>query len=182
MKWPKIMKEYWPQIQCILNRDVQATEPSDWLKPDTHEYLDIPRNSYLFYRIPEDLRRLSGKHLAFLRPLDPSEQATRGCFDADNHLRQSLQPSNEKGTKLKSLARAAGWTIKCAFIFKRPNHKCPWDRLAGTRYYDGGYEAEKFLVPYTDHLNETLIDDRVGGTSLKRAQGAGMRSEFELQV
>jgi phosphatidate phosphatase APP1 len=153
-KWPITVKEHPKQVQCLLMRDTQATEKSDWVTPDSRQFIDMSPKNYLFYRIPADLYRLSGKHLAWLSPLDTYSNQTVGCFDVKHKLRQSLLPSHSRFTKIKSLAKATWWKVQCSwpFSFKRPSSGCPFDRIAGTKYADGKVEREIELDPYTDHL------------------------------
>ncbi|KAH0382639.1 hypothetical protein KCU92_g6073, partial [Aureobasidium melanogenum] len=153
-RFPKDLDDFYPRIQCLLVRDVSATERSNWVTPDTRPYIDLDDTEYLFFRIPDDLKRLSGKHLASLAPQTDGETKTFGCFDSDHKLVQALEPSTSRWTTVKSFARAAWWNIKCAAILPmwRPNPKCPFDRLEGEVYYDGIIEPAVKLEPYTDNM------------------------------
>jgi hypothetical protein len=153
-RFPDDMKDFYPRIQCLLVRDVSATERSDWVIPNTRSYLDLDDNEYLFFRTPADLLRLSGKHLASLVPQSDKVPRTFGCFDTERKLVQAMQPSRSRWNKIKSYARASWWNIKCAAILPmwRPNVKCPFDRIPGEQYYDGTIEPEVQLVPYFDNL------------------------------
>lgn len=66
------------RVQCLLIRDVQSTEPvrtgdhrraqltrsqSDWRRPDSRAYVDIPDENYFFFRDPSDLQRIPVYHL-----------------------------------------------------------------------------------------------------------------------
>ncbi|KAI5198509.1 hypothetical protein AUEXF2481DRAFT_33210 [Aureobasidium subglaciale EXF-2481] len=154
-RFPSDMNRFYPRIQCLIVRDVQATEPSDWLTPDTRKFLDLADTEYLFFRVPGDLNRLSGKHLAALSP-PRGDNVTRtyGCFDTEQMLEQGLEPSDASHTRIKSYLTAAWWNIKCTLILSawRPNHKCPLDRIAGTEYWDGQIEEEIEMEPLTDHM------------------------------
>ncbi|KAK6005830.1 hypothetical protein QM012_007472 [Aureobasidium pullulans] len=153
-RFPKDMNDFYPRIQCLLVRDISATERSNWVTPDTRRYLDLDDTEYLFFRIPGDLKRLSGKHLASLAPQTHGETKTFGCFDSDHKLVQAMEPSTSRWTTVKSFARAAWWNIKCAAILPmwRPNPKCPFDRIPGDKYYDGVIEPAVELEPYTDNM------------------------------
>ncbi|KAI5272333.1 hypothetical protein E4T47_04399 [Aureobasidium subglaciale] len=154
-RFPSDMNRFYPRIQCLIVRDVQATEPSDWLTPDTRKFLDLADTEYLFFRVPGDLNRLSGKHLAALSP-PRGDNVTRtyGCFDTEQMLEQGLEPSDASHTRIKSYLTVAWWNIKCTLILSawRPNHKCPLDRIAGTEYWDGRIEEEVELEPLTDNM------------------------------
>lgn len=153
-RFPKDMDDFYPRIQCLLVRDISATERSNWVTPDTRKFIDLDDTEYLFFRIPDDLKRLSGKHLASLAPQTNEETKTFGCFDSDHKLVQAMEPSTSRWTTVKSFARAAWWNIKCAAILPmwRPNPKCPFDRLPGHKYYDGVTEPVVELEPYTDNM------------------------------
>lgn len=153
-RFPEDMNDFYPQIQCLLVRDVSATERSDWVTPDTRSFFKLDDTEYLFFRTPADLLRLSGKHLAALAPQSYATSKTFGCFDADRRLVQAMQPDHSRWNKIKSYARAAWWNIKCAAILPmwRPNHKCPFDRIPGEKYYDNSTEPHVELISYTDNL------------------------------
>ena len=153
-RFPEDMNDHYPQIQCLLVRDVSATERSDWVTPDTRSFFKLDDTEYLFFRTPADLLRLSGKHLAALAPQSYATSKTFGCFDADRRLVQAMEPDHSRWNKIKSFARAAWWNIKCAAILPmwRPNHKCPFDRIPGEKYYDNSTEPHVELASYTDNL------------------------------
>lgn len=153
-RFPKDLDDFYPRIQCLLIRDISATERSNWVTPDTRPYIDLDDTEYLFFRIPDDLKRLSGKHLASLAPQNDGVPKTFGCFDSDHKLVQAMEPSTSRWTTVKSFARAAWWNIKCAAILPmwRPNEKCPFDRIPGDEYYDGVVEPFVDLEPYTDNM------------------------------
>ncbi|KAI5204794.1 hypothetical protein E4T39_03461 [Aureobasidium subglaciale] len=154
-RFPKDMNSYYPRIQCLIVRDVQATEPSDWLTPDTRKFFDLAHTEYLFFRVPRDLNRLSGKYLAALSPpKGDNMNRTYGCFDSEQILKQGLEPSDASHTRIKSYLKVAWWNVKCTLILPawRPNHKCPLDRIAGTIYWDGKIEEEVELEPLTDNM------------------------------
>lgn len=162
-EFPKDMAKFSPQIQCLLVRDVSATEKSNWVIADTSMYIGLLANEYLFFRVPGDLYRLSAKHIASLVPGHNPGSETHGCFDGKHKLRQSMSPSTSTHAKAKSLLKAFWWNIKCSFLWftHRPNPKCPWDRLAGEKYYNGDLEPEVKLEPYIDHLpvGEAKLDN-----------------------
>ncbi|KAH0274074.1 hypothetical protein KCU91_g5530, partial [Aureobasidium melanogenum] len=153
-RFPEALDDFYPRIQCLLIRDISATERSNWVTPDTRRYIDLDDTEYLFFRIPDDLKRLSGKHLASLAPQNDGVPKTFGCFDSDHKLVQAIEPSTSRWTTVKSFARAAWWNIKCAAILQiwRPNEKCPFDRIPGDEYYDGVVEPFVELEPYTDNM------------------------------
>ncbi|KAI4719184.1 hypothetical protein E4T48_04529 [Aureobasidium sp. EXF-10727] len=164
-RFPHAMDDFYPRIQCILVRDVSATERSNWVTPDTRPFLNLDDTEYLFFRVPDDLKRLSGKHLASLAPQIDGAPKTFGCFDSDHKLVQAMEPSSARWNKVKSFARATWWNIKCAAILPmwRPNPKCPFDRIAGEKYYDGLIEQEVEVEPYIDNMPwEEMVVDRPG--------------------
>ncbi|KAL1303314.1 hypothetical protein AAFC00_006718 [Neodothiora populina] len=156
--FPKLVTEFPDQVQCLLMRDVQATEPSDYVIPATRHFLKIPRNKYLFFRTPAGsksptLANISTSHLASLARLEPSmvaedgysayaEDLADGCFPVSDALPQSIYPDRAVGTRLRTTLNLAWFKIKCAFIpkWRRPSHACPFDRRPGAVYWDKGVE------------------------------------------
>ncbi|CAD0050882.1 unnamed protein product [Aureobasidium pullulans] len=176
-EFPKDMAKFSPQIQCLLVRDVSATEKSNWVIADTSMYIGLLANEYLFFRVPGDLYRLSAKHIASLVPGHNPGSETHGCFDGKHKLRQSMSPSTSTHAKAKSLLKAFWWNIKCSFLWftHRPNPKCPWDRLAGEKYYNGDLEPEVKLEPYIDHLP-------VGEAKLDNPQDIDAQGDDDLEA
>ncbi|KAF2220047.1 hypothetical protein BDZ85DRAFT_321996 [Elsinoe ampelina] len=71
--YPKLMKEFPDQVQCILLRDTQETEAADWRTPSTRHMIGLPLHKYYFFSRPSDLRNISTGHLNMLASFPPTE-------------------------------------------------------------------------------------------------------------
>lgn len=141
--YPKLFHEHREQVQCILIRDTQATEPADWHTPSTSAFLSVPKDRYYFFRTPNDLRvNISIDHLQHLvnaendtlflsgendTLLFGNENLSTGCFPqlgdrayTDNSTlpQNSIEPVESSAVlqTVKNLFTALWWRVKCDFI------------------------------------------------------------------
>ncbi|KAG8701650.1 hypothetical protein FRC08_003974 [Ceratobasidium sp. 394] len=56
--YPAMVTAYPGQVQCILLRNVSATDSSDHFPYDTSGFKDIDNSTYMFFRTPDDLMGL----------------------------------------------------------------------------------------------------------------------------
>ncbi|KAF1949268.1 hypothetical protein CC80DRAFT_484618 [Byssothecium circinans] len=56
--YPKLAHDYPNQVQCILLRNTSATDKEDWFPYDTSGFEGLNNRSYMFFRIPNDLKNL----------------------------------------------------------------------------------------------------------------------------
>jgi len=56
--YPAMVTEFPGQVQCILLRNVSATDPSDHFPYDTSGFKDVNNSTYMFFRTPDDLMGL----------------------------------------------------------------------------------------------------------------------------
>ncbi|KAK1999746.1 hypothetical protein LX36DRAFT_655169 [Colletotrichum falcatum] len=56
--YPAMYKDYPGQVQCIFLRNTSATDPGNKFPYNTAGFKDIPQNSYMFFRVPDDLTNL----------------------------------------------------------------------------------------------------------------------------
>ncbi|KAG9114240.1 hypothetical protein FRC07_007682, partial [Ceratobasidium sp. 392] len=57
-QYPAMVTAFPGQVQCILLRNVSATDPSDNFPYDTSGFKDINNSTYMFFRTPDDLMGL----------------------------------------------------------------------------------------------------------------------------
>ena len=56
--YPALYKDYPGQVQCILLRNVSATDDENKFPYDTAGFKDIPQDNYMFFNVPDDLKKL----------------------------------------------------------------------------------------------------------------------------
>ncbi|KAF4556174.1 Hypothetical protein D9617_1g080490 [Elsinoe fawcettii] len=86
--FPKLMKNHNDQVQCILLRDVQQTEASDWRTPSTRYFYDLPTHKYFFFSRPSDLHNVSLLHLEALSTLP-----INSIYKLDNPISEWANPT-----------------------------------------------------------------------------------------
>ncbi|KAF2155349.1 hypothetical protein K461DRAFT_292219 [Myriangium duriaei CBS 260.36] len=92
---PKMALKFPDQIQCILIRDVMATEPSNWRVSSTKAFLNLPTEKYHFFRHPSDLLRIDPDHLYNLAKLPLNETYSRTTpYDTSTGSSSPPDPNN----------------------------------------------------------------------------------------
>ena len=56
--YPTLAHDFPNQVQCIFLRNTSATDPSDRFPYDTSKFEGLRNTSYMFFRVPDDLRGL----------------------------------------------------------------------------------------------------------------------------
>lgn len=56
--YPQLAHDYPNQVQCILLRNTSATDEEDWFPYDTSGFKGLNNRSYMFFKVPDDLRNL----------------------------------------------------------------------------------------------------------------------------
>lgn len=56
--YPALYKDYPGQVACILLRNTSATDSGDKFPYNTSGFKGIPQDSYMFFKVPDDLARL----------------------------------------------------------------------------------------------------------------------------
>ncbi|KAI4286821.1 MAG: hypothetical protein L6R35_003927 [Caloplaca aegaea] len=56
--YPQMVTEFPGQVQCIFLRNTSATDDGDRFPYDTSGFEDLDRNSYMFFKVPDDLTNL----------------------------------------------------------------------------------------------------------------------------
>ncbi|QRV98670.1 hypothetical protein RhiJN_26689 [Ceratobasidium sp. AG-Ba] len=58
-QYPAMAKEFPGRVQCILIRNVTATDTSDYFPYDTSGFKDLDNSTYMFFRTPDDIAGLN---------------------------------------------------------------------------------------------------------------------------
>ncbi|KAL8685724.1 MAG: hypothetical protein Q9224_005700 [Gallowayella concinna] len=56
--YPQLAKDFPGQVACIFLRNTSATDEGDRFPYDTSGFKDLDRKSYMFFKVPDDLRNL----------------------------------------------------------------------------------------------------------------------------
>ncbi|KAL8803669.1 MAG: hypothetical protein Q9200_006120 [Gallowayella weberi] len=56
--YPQLAKDFPGQVACIFLRNTSATDDGDRFPYDTSGFKDLDRKSYMFFKVPDDLRNL----------------------------------------------------------------------------------------------------------------------------
>lgn len=56
--YPEMYKDYPGQVLCILLRNTSSTDSGDKFPYDTSGFKDIPKEHYMFFKVPDDLTHL----------------------------------------------------------------------------------------------------------------------------
>ena len=56
--YPQMYKDYPGQVACILLRNTSATDTGDKFPYDTSGFKGIPKENYMFFKVPDDLTNL----------------------------------------------------------------------------------------------------------------------------
>lgn len=56
--YPQMFKDYPGQVACIFLRNTSATDSGDKFPYDTSGFKGIPKDNYMFFKVPEDLAHL----------------------------------------------------------------------------------------------------------------------------
>lgn len=130
----RIAKEFPNQVQCLIVRDVSATEPANFLTANLKAMHRLKGKNVLF-RVPSDLDGMAD----VLARLHRGELV--GCGDAnittDSHAYGALTAWIVTGW------RAFHAVSRCSLLlWDRPHIACPFDRREGTWYRHRGYEPQ----------------------------------------
>jgi hypothetical protein len=120
------------QVQCIIVRDVSATEPANWITPDLKDLRRL-KGKYIIFRTPGDL----GNTTSLMRRLHGGENAGCGGIDIDT----GAHGYGPLSSSLISAWRGFNMLTRCSLLlWKRPHIACLPDRREGSWYHHGGYE------------------------------------------
>lgn len=56
--YPEMAKEFPGQVQCIFLRNTSSTDPGDKFPYNTEGFKDLNQQSYMFFKVPDDLMGL----------------------------------------------------------------------------------------------------------------------------
>ncbi|CAO1597420.1 hypothetical protein XANCAGTX0491_001227 [Xanthoria calcicola] len=56
--YPQLAKDFPGQVQCIFLRNTSATDDGDRFPYDTSGFQDLDKNTYMFFKVPDDLKGL----------------------------------------------------------------------------------------------------------------------------
>lgn len=56
--YPSIATEFSGQVQCILIRNISATEPDNFIPYNTKSFESLKSDTYMFFRTPDDIANL----------------------------------------------------------------------------------------------------------------------------
>jgi phosphatidate phosphatase APP1 len=73
-----LAKEYPDQVQCIIVRDVSATEPANWITPNLKDLRKL-KGKYIIFDTPQDLDNTT----SLMTRLQSGEHAGCGGVDID---------------------------------------------------------------------------------------------------
>jgi hypothetical protein len=128
----KLAKARPDQVQCIIARDVSATEPANWITPDLKGLRRL-KGKYILFKTPADLTNTTN----LMRRLHDGESAGCGGIDVDT----GAHGYGPMSSSLISAWRAINMFTRCSLLlWKRPHVACLPDRREGTWYHHGGYE------------------------------------------
>nr|POE48714.1 hypothetical protein CFP56_38810 [Quercus suber] len=130
--YARLEKEHPHQVQCILIRDVDRTEPANWIMPDLAQ---MPRNKTVLFATPDDLRAAQ----AHIRALAEGTATGCGPFSANDTF--PPHPMGFLRSWFHTLDMLQKHVLACMLFYEfRPVSLCPFDRRAGTVFRDGGRE------------------------------------------
>ncbi|PVI02192.1 hypothetical protein DM02DRAFT_613155 [Periconia macrospinosa] len=104
--YPELAHNYPNQVQCILLRNTSATDSEMWFPYDTSGFKGLNNKSYMFFKVPDDLRNLdisSGHCLNETIPQNVSFSRQSDGYKKDSAA-QSLKGSAPLGLLVALLA------------------------------------------------------------------------------
>ncbi|PNS21266.1 hypothetical protein CAC42_1045 [Sphaceloma murrayae] len=96
--YPELMRQHPDQVQCLLIRDNQQTEASDWREPSTRHLLGLPSNKFFLFTKPSDLDRVPPIHLKAL-----SEIPLGHLYKLDDPIESYARQKNYPGPEIDQL-------------------------------------------------------------------------------
>ena len=117
-----LAREFPHQIQCVLIRDVSATEPADWIVPNLKA---LPENTYITFATPEDLRPDSK---ALMERLANGESVGCGNLTSSNPMPRRL---GGLASWVATIRNGVYAYAQCFLQFEfRPSDACIFDRVS----------------------------------------------------
>lgn len=133
----RIAREYPEQVQCLIIRDVGATDSANWMMPNMKALRSL-KGRYVVFATPGDLRGTEDVMRHIHANATQHRQTMVRCGGLDIDTRRSHEG---RSAILQSLFRGFALWLRCnAFPWRqRPSPSCPFDR----RYF----EQNPFRVP-----------------------------------